>query len=913
MFQLCEDYTQTAVFARRLAPIRVNLGETNNEVKTNQWNIHKTRMNAEVPVRSPKNFLGKAVLSSAEYAANGSQTPPAFHRLLSAGGLTAGLWIGRSIMDVVTARNSATGKKIDHEKVFWPLRGLYGTMTYNAYSDDAGDRWKQVLDKMTPMALGAFGAWAASRHFFYGKGITNEPFHLATSGPNGLMARYKAASGNGKVTLEMADSMMMLAQAESQRKIAAVGMITGSPSGTHLFGSFLPFTNGGGIASTFQLANRARIDLPGPLKIFNGLAGNRGKGTRTVEGSLIDTVRWAESNLRKIGHPHQWMDEKTLVDHVKNITQNFAHVSPEQEKAISQTVQTLIHDAHTHAETLRVAGKTEKEISDALVKFMEGANPKGIGFKGEAYERLLIHTGFDLTKFEPGYGTFKFLSRHTGSANAEREIETHLAHHLKEAHGIEWGVSRLDETAHHRHLINGIAVAGIGTALLAGGLTANNIDKHLDKQRAQALAQAKAIPTVNSQTQHINETHEAHEKNQNPISRWINQKPLDVMQWVSNIMITPPSTYRLMNAAYFSAALWGGMQVANALTGRKLPLVKGNNSFASILKKEDAGILKSIHGIMEYTPGSVALKDRMRQAAHFLIPVSFGAVGTYIGNRMFFKDRAEKLKDPKTLEDYVDKISMEQAKPFGLLTAATSIFGAGSGLHLLPIFSYSGNLHNNYLLANGNQMALPGIGKWWSGNAGLTPWGIKRSLEQMTNHLAYNSTSRPKDMPALVHSVIGKLYPTMNEETLLIRKQEVLDRIYEIRDTYLENGVIPKAKQPTLHSAMAKLLSGEGLENLLMASDLDPLKANLANNGASGSIGNFLGAKKAVSHLENDYRQKFTERTAKANVSNSPNDYLRALADSRPDVMPAANDNQGKTTFAERIKGETPANPTLGA
>ena len=605
------------------------------------------------------------------------------------------------------------------------------------------------------------------------------------------------------------------------------------------------------------------------------------------------------------------MSQKTLNDHVKNLTQNFAHTSSEQSSRLTAAIKTLIHDAHDHATTLRATGKSDHEIANAIANFVEGANRRKMGFKGEAYERLLINSGFDLKKFEPGYGTFKFLSRHTGSAHAERDIETQLARHLREAHGIEWGASRLDETRNHRRIINGVAIAGVGGALLTGGIAADRLNKRLDADRKHQLDQTNHLPTPHTRTQTLNAIDEKKEKNKNPVTRWLNDKPLDVMQWASNIMIAPPSLYRFTSAAYFSASLWGGMQIANALTGRKLPLVKSSTSVASLLKKEDVGILKPIYGMLKYTPGSVTVQDRARQAAHYIIPISLGGVGTYVSNKVFFHDRAEKLKDPQTLEDYVDRISMEQSKPFSILMAATSIFGAGSGLHLLPVFSYSGNLHNNFLLANGNQVALPGIGQWWSGNAGLTPWGVKRTLDYMTDYLSNNEAARPKEMPSLVHSVIGKLYPTLSEDALIAHKQELLDRIYEVRDSYLVNGVIPTEKQPALASAMKKMLGGVGLENLLMASGLNPAGADLAHNGASGSIGNFLGAKKSVGQLQEKYRQTFSERIAKSKERTSPNDYLRALADSRPDVLPAANDNAGKASFAERVKGETSANPTL--
>ena len=871
-------------------------------------------MNASSSGIKSLGFFGKSILPSVEYVAENAYIPPGFHRLLTAGGLTAGLWAGRSVMDVVTATDNGKNKRIARDQVFWPLRPLYGTMVYNQYSDNANDRWKQVADKLAPMVFGGVAAWAASRHFFYGKNIAGKAFHPATEG---LLKRYSAASQSGKVTLETADSMMVLAQAEAQRKLGAAGMVTGSSTGTQLPGALFPFTNGGGMATNFQLGAGLRINLPGFLKFLNPLVGNRAGSTRTITGSLADVVRWAEANIRQIGHPDHWIEERTLSNHIKSLTQNFARVSPEQRASITATVRQLITDAYAHAKTLRDQGKSEEEIAKAIAEFLEGNNPTGLGFKGVAYEKLLIQSGFDLTKFQPGYGSFGILSSHLGSENEERKIEANLARHLKEEHGIEWGQSRFDDKSTRRAVINWTALAGISGGLIAGGIFTDHINKRLDKDSSKTISTNKNItqgqPFTATTAQRKEKKDQTQQQNKNPLIRWIDGKPLDTMQWISNIFITPPSMHRFMNAAYLSGALWGGMQFANALAGRKLGLVKSGNSFVSLLPKEEAGIFKSLHGKLAYTPSSTLLQDRVRQSIHYLIPVGFGMFGTYTGSHLFFHDRIEQLKKPQTLEDYADKISLEQSKPYGALTALTSIFNTGTGIHLLPFFSYSSNMHNRYLLASGQQVALPGVGQWWSGNAGLNPWGVKKNLDHMTEYLTYNPSARLKEMSALVHSVIGKLYPKLDEGALLIHKQAVLDRIYEIRDSYLENGTIPKEKQPALHKAMKKLLHGEGLENLLQASGLDPAKANLASNGASGDIANFLGTKGTVTRLQKEYRHKFTERTANASVKNSPNDYLRALADSRPDVMPAANDNQGKASFAERVKSENPANPTLGA
>jgi hypothetical protein len=216
-------------------------------------------------------------------------------------------------------------------------------------------------------------------------------------------------------------------------------------------------------------------------------------------------------------------------------------------------------------------------------------------------------------------------------------------------------------------------------------------------------------------------------------------------------------------------------------------------------------------------------------------------------------------------------------------------------------------------MGSGQQVALPGLGKWWSGNAGTTPWGVKRTLVQMKEYLTRNESARPQEMPSLVHSLIGKLYPQLSEAELLQTKQTMLDRIYDVRDSYFDDGKLAPSKQPALGKAMQTMLSGTGFEALLRESGLDPATADLANNGAGGSIANSLGKRHQVEALKNEYREKYTRRSM-SERSAQPSDFLRSLLDSpkAESVLPNANDNSAHS-FAKRLQTAPASAPALGA
>lgn len=848
--------------------------------------------------------LHRRILPGAEWMAENAYIPPGAHRLLTAGGLAIGLWGGRKLMDAVTARR-ADGTEISREQIPEIFRPVYGLMRYNPYSDNAADRWKFVIDRTIPVLTGALGAWAGSRHYAYGKFPNGKPIFEAG-------AKTQENLANGNMSMQTADSNMRRLQADAIRKPASIGFAGGSGTGTQLFGALFPFNNGGMSGLSFQLLAERVVRFPFIGRRLNDLLfGNRTAGSRALRPAMADAARWAESNLLKFGDPKHWLTDQALTSRARDALQNFEKISPEQEKRVADSIRTLIEDGHKKLNGLRAAGHGADELSKHLYEHLAGTAPTAVkpnGFLGKAFDRLLHTSGIDLREANVGQSRgFSFLAKFFGSGKAEREVESKLADYLKKEFNLDYGPSRLGITRPQAAATWAGAAGVVGVGLAAGGIAADRMNQRLSRTEAQSINSADGVNEVARATQRLTqqeaEKNREAKRNGNPILTWLNDKPLDVAQWTSRVLITPPSMHRFMSAAYLSGALWLGMEAANALTGRKLPAIRSGPHVNSLLARKDIfAPLRPLHNLMPYSPGSTALSDRWRQAAHFLIPVAVGALGTFTGSHLFFKDRIQKLERPKTLEDMTDRVAMEQSKFYAGATAITSIFNTGSGVHLLPFFNYSSNLHNRYLLASGQQVAMPGIGKWWSGNPGLTPWGVKNGLEYMAQYASHNDSARPTELPSLVHAVIAKLYPHMPEDVLLARKQAVLDHLHDVRDSYLVNNKIPAEKQPQLHTAMKQLLSGEGFEKLLLESGLNPAEANLASNGVSGAIADFFNSGGKVRKLQDQYRQDFAERTANSKVSTR--EYLGALK-STPSLA-TANDNN-PNSFAERVKANASA------
>ncbi|MFM9890820.1 MAG: hypothetical protein ACKVOE_09335 [Rickettsiales bacterium] len=851
-------------------------------------------------------FASRRLLPAVEWMAENAYIPPGTHRLLAAGGLSAGLWGGRHFMDVVVGKNS-DGTDMTREQSPAMLRPLHGILHYNRYSDNAADRWKGVADRLVPGMLGALGAYYGSRFFFHG----TAPKLFGGKAMHGLTNAAEKALATGKISSQNAEHLASLAQSEYMGRGGAVSYIFGSTVGTDKMGGLFP-TNQNLWADRFALGAGIKSNIPF-LGWFNRrVLSSYGSSSLAMPRAMRSAAKWMEGNLHAQGNPALWADVsnpahmKKLRAMAQDALQNYPQATEAELNRVAHGFADMAHNAWGEMQRLGDPKLwTAAQKNDFYANHIAGTGHTP-GLIHASFDHWMHGMGIPLGKFEvANHGWLTNLARRFGSPELEGKARQAYSDYLKDTFGIHFEgpiVPHLNRK--EKLIIDGSLIAGTVATVGAGTAIATHINKRVDKLADGSLVETtepdKFSPTAKS-------------REQGNVLDWVNGKPLDVAQWVSRLTIIAPGMHRLMSAAYLSAGLYGGMQIANALTGHKLTALRGGSLAQSELSRESfKGIwrpLRSIHGLLEYTPGSAKLADRWRQAAHFLIPIPIGVIGNNFGSHSFFRDRIKKLEKPETLEDYADRISMEQSGVFANLTAVTSIFNTGSGLHLLPFFNYSSNMQSRFTLGNGLQVATPGMGKWWSGNAGMTPWGVKRTLAYAGNYLGQNEAARPTELPSLLHSALAKLYPDMSEDQLLIHKRSLLKALYEVRDTYLVDGKIPEAKKPELTKAMTALVTGHGFEALLQQSGLNPAEANLANNGVSGTIANAMGKAKIVQKLETEYQQKFTERLAKE-PTKSPRDYLRQLADHSGEAGVSANDNhmtantnaEKPTSFAEKIR-----------
>jgi len=466
-----------------------------------------------------------------------------------------------------------------------------------------------------------------------------------------------------------------------------------------------------------------------------------------------------------------------------------------------------------------------------------------------------------------------------GSGKQERAIEDAFRKHLRETFPTEYG--EYDFGASNVRLnTNHVIGAGIGMGAItgAGVWMAHRLNQRRKDWQDTVACQNTPEKGVFAPRVAEAQEHQKHEETARSgnVIEFINGKPLDFMHWLSRVVIIPPSMHRLMSAAYLSGGLWLGMKGANVLAGRNLAITKASDSFASLISKEQVWApLRPLHGLLAYTPNAYTVADRAKQIAHHLIPVATGAIGTYTGSRLFFADKQARLKHPEYLEDYADRISMEQSEFYAKATAATSIFNTGSGLHLAPFVNYSSNLHNRYLMANGQQVALPGIGSWWSGNPGMYPWGVKKTLNYTVRYLAGDDSEFPKQLPALSHAILAKLYPHLPEAELAEKECALMEAIYKARDPHLVEHTLPKNKHDTVLETMRQMLTGPGFETTLRSIGLKPEEADLANNGASGKLANRFDRGKQVAALQEEFRQK-TQGRAASSASRVPMPIIEA-------------------------------------
>jgi hypothetical protein len=179
---------------------------------------------------------------------------------------------------------------------------------------------------------------------------------------------------------------------------------------------------------------------------------------------------------------------------------------------------------------------------------------------------------------------------------------------------------------------------------------------------------------------------------------------------------------------------------------------------------------------------------------------------------------------------------------------------------MLPLVSYPSNLQNRFLFARGQQIATPGVGAWWSGNPSKYPYHIRRLLVQTVDYATNNTAEFPKEFDPLMHALVAKLYPDLPEAEINEKRDALVEKLYDIRDRYWQEGGVPKDKKPLLKQELEQSFRREGLERTLVEVGLNPLDAALDNNGAGGKVARFMGAAGTVDKTISEYHRKLEKR-----------------------------------------------------
>lgn len=671
----------------------------------------------------------------------------------------------------------------------------------------------------------------------------------------------EVAKGKNGFFIQHADFLSGLSQSNRYNPLAGSTFILGSSTGAHIIPSPLaPIMS----AVRFQLAAGKKIMFP----VLGRLTGNRSRQSMNMYNSLTDMISWVENNMAHYDS-RDWMhDNGAIFRKARNALQAFKDITPDEEarfvRYIERVVKKLdkrrseIQESHPQAtgeallQLLRKDKTFQKDIKNAF--WGEGlevelASKDGMNLfdpRNPLKGRLLIGDNGILTQ----------LGKLLGSAEEMKKIDQEWAKAMQQrqpAHMFPNAKPAQPPTNSTTRTITPGLLASTGA--LAGGITLAGL---LGSKQALAEPEEEQSKELSNLPRHdaARRYHQIKVKEQdNNAYSLLNGKLLDSMSWLSSIFVVAPSLHRFMNAACLAGALYGGMKFSTALAGRGLR--------GEVLGKDKIWpIFKPIHNKMPYVWKGQTKQDRARYTIHQLIPVTAGAFGTYIGSGMFFQNRVSELKKAEYLEDYTDKVSMDESASYARASAATSILNTGSGFHLLPFIGYDPNLQNRFLMGTGQQVATPGLGKLWSNNPSKYPYHIKKLLNVMIEYSVHNPSEFPKEYDNMAHAVIAKLYPKLPPREMQEKEDAFVDALYAVRDKYWQEGGIPENREEECKADLETHFRKEGLEKTFLSIGLDPLKAQIDNNGLSGKFANLMGSRTQVKRDIAAYHHKARHRIA---------------------------------------------------
>lgn len=333
------------------------------------------------------------------------------------------------------------------------------------------------------------------------------------------------------------------------------------------------------------------------------------------------------------------------------------------------------------------------------------------------------------------------------------------------------------------------------------------------------------------------------------LGKVVNGKPLDVVSWTGSVITVAPGYHRLKNALGLSVGLYLGRKLMNIVVGAK---PNGDK-----IERESVPFpLRPLHGILSYNHFSDEPKDRWMKVLDNVTPAVFGALGAMAGSYHFFHDRYKTYENPTTIDDFEEAMSLQQSRPWSVISAISSLMGSSSGLSMGPIGNYGASLGTRFSLASGRKMALPGLGKFFSNNHSTYPYGPVQLIERMIHYAAGNPSENPEQLDAMAHGILGPWFKNVTQEQI----QSFVGVVKGVRDNFLAEGGIPEEAQAKVKELLHEHFRHEGLEETLRTIGLDPTEATLGDNGFSTVIAKLLGKSGKMATMAADFVSKYHER-----------------------------------------------------
>ncbi len=785
--------------------------------------------------------LYKAARLTTEYV----NVPPSFHRLRNAVGLTLGLYLGRKVMDIAVGQKP-DGTVVDPLDVPAPLRPLLGIIPYDHFSDDPKERWMKVFDRLVPAVVGGIGACAGSKSFF------NKNFMEPV--------QAKMAAPAKQFFMTDAERQSLYHQSAPWSLMTGTSALFGSASGFGLFPSINHY--GADLGTLFVMRSERAAAPLGAL--VNSHAHFPFRPTKMIT-NMIEYVA---------GNPTA--NPAALNEYANGILKTwFRKATPEQVEGFANIIKTQREQFLKEGRLPEAANAKVKEaikglVSDAGLEktFIKlGLDPREASFGDQGFITMISHTMGDL------------LGQNT---SAKTEKTWKLVKEGMELRNPELLKKGFDESAHKFVASNtqkaaaygamGLGAAGFGAIAMARDANVGDLNSDpkpgslLEKElkctdpasELCAIAARKdASPTVDDPAFGSRITPEAiaaahghvlHSKKQYGM---LNGKGLDAAEGLTDMfnVINGVNSHRLYCAVGLSAGSWLGEEVMKALTGVTF--------LGAQVKKED--VLKPLQKIFKqlaFNPHSDLPKDKWMQIMRWGVPTAIGGAAVVAASGLFFADREKDARNPKFLDEVEEAATMAQAKPWGYLSAVTALFGGSSGFAWIPGINYMTNLGTRYTMGSGRKVSLPVLGKGWSNNSTLFPFGPPGMLDLIIRESVNNKSANPE---LLETYAIGVLKPWFDNVTPEQVEAFVL-KVHEVRDQFFKDGGVPEDLKKGLEEELKQHLHGAGLEQTLQEIGLDPLTAHIGANGFSGKISDTLGSKKSIDKLKENYTKTYLER-----------------------------------------------------